>query len=782
MKKILFILLILIQITAYSQFAGGSGSESDPFQVATAEHLNNVRYYLDSCFVQIADIDLGVAPWNEGEGWEPIGKYTLESSTSFRGRFNGHNFKISNLYINKPDSFHVALFGSTIGSKIFMVNLNNISVTGYGRVGGLIGYCFRDSIVGCNAYGEIIGDKSVGGLIGGTNDSTYIANCSSVSIVKGRLEIGGFCGSNSFQSTIRDSYFIGSVIGLDSTLATYIGGFVGDNYGSTIENCFSQGEVSNNYIGLGGFAGSSERWGVEAVIKNCYSTCAIIGDADKKGGLVGYERGTAFTNSYWDIETSGMTPSAGGEGRTTEDMTYPYSDDAFVDWDFNTIWTYDLLNTNDGYPFFQWQLPQEAPSAPSNFIATAYPDGGYGVDLSWENPTQMINGDPLTELLAIHLYRDSVLIYTVSDPIIGDSLLYTDLPAIADYYNYSIVGENSYGYGIMAIQNNIMVGLFSGGEGTEAFPYEIATAEQLNNVRKYKSSYYLQIADIDLGVLPWNVGEGWEPIGDSTAPFSGNYDGGEYIIYNLSINRNLSNTVGFFGSANSAFISNVFLQNTYVIGNDNTGGLLGSSNSSTITNCYTLGEVTGNKNTGGLVGYNFRADITESYTDCEVMGNENTGGFVGLNYNLSKTDNCYSVGNVNCESNNAGGFAGNNYYSTISNSYSTGAIDCAGSNVGGFVGIEAGDGITGCYWDTERSGISTSDGGEGRTTIEMTIPHAGNTYIGWDFANIWGEDDRNLNLGYPILQLTTGIMDNGQFTIDNYELEQNYPNPFNPST
>ena len=31
-------------------------------------------------------------------------------------------------------------------------------------------------------------------------------------------------------------------------------------------------------------------------------------------------------------------------------------------------------------------------------------------------------------------------------------------------------------------------------------------------------------------------------------------------------------------------------------------------------------------------------------------------------------------------------------------------------------------------------------------------------------------------------QIDTGIIDNGQFTMDNYELEQNYPNPFNPST
>lgn len=778
MKKILFILVILFQMVLFSQFAGGTGSELDPYQVATAEQLNNVRNYLDSYFIQTADIDLGVAPWNVGEGWEPIGVFALDPAFAFRGKFNGQNFTISDLVINKPDSMRVGFFGCIQNASLFNIDLNNASVTGYINVGVIVGRSIESKISSCKVLGTVNGDNYVGGIVGVSTENSIIDNSYAKCNVSGRLDVGGFCGTNSSKSIIQNSYFIGTVIGLDSTLATDVGGFAGSNYESFIENCFSQGEVSNNYTGLGGLVGRNYR----AYVDNCYSECNITGEATKKGGLIGTEYASAVTNSYWDMEISGMTTSAGGEGRATEDMTYPYADNTFVDWDFASIWTYDILNTNDGYPFFQWQLPQEAPSAPDNFIATPYPDGGYGVDLSWANPVNQINGDPLTELSAIHLYRDSVLIYSTNDPIIGDSLFYADEPTIADYYNYSVVGENSYGYGIIAIQNDIMVGLFAGGEGTEANPYEIATAEQLNNVRKYKSSYYLQIADIDLGVSPWNENEGWEPIGDETTPFSGNYDGSGYIIYNLSINRNSSNSIGFFGVATNAIISSVFLQNTNIVGSKNTGGLLGSSNRTDIENCYVLGEVVGNNNTGGLVGYNFRANITESYTDCEVTGLENTGGLVGLNYNLSKIDNCYSKGNVNCESDNAGGFAGNNYYSTISNSYSVGTITCAGLNAGGFIGIEAGYQISGCYWDTETSGQLTSDGGEGRTTAEMTIPHAGNTYVDWDFTTIWGNDVNNINNGYPILQLTTGIDDSDELLAMNYELLQNYPNPFNPST
>lgn len=49
--------------------SAGDGSAASPYQVATADHLNEVRNHLGAHFVQTTDIDLGVAPWNDGEGW-----------------------------------------------------------------------------------------------------------------------------------------------------------------------------------------------------------------------------------------------------------------------------------------------------------------------------------------------------------------------------------------------------------------------------------------------------------------------------------------------------------------------------------------------------------------------------------------------------------------------------------------------------------------------------------------------------------------------------------------
>ncbi|NLW18869.1 MAG: hypothetical protein GXY81_04180 [Candidatus Cloacimonetes bacterium] len=46
MRTWLLVLILCIMISSgFAEFAGGSGTKADPWQVATAEHLNNVRNY-----------------------------------------------------------------------------------------------------------------------------------------------------------------------------------------------------------------------------------------------------------------------------------------------------------------------------------------------------------------------------------------------------------------------------------------------------------------------------------------------------------------------------------------------------------------------------------------------------------------------------------------------------------------------------------------------------------------------------------------------------------------
>ena len=167
MKKIILILIIIFQMALFSQFSGGSGTELDPYQVATAEDLDNIRNYLTSSFIQTADIDLGVSPWNEGEGWEPIGDYDWTDPTkSFRGNYNGDGYEIRNLYIYNPTDSYVGVFGSSDGVFFQNMNVLNFDIISGNYIGGVVGISYNDSISNCITQGVIDGYDHIGLLMG----------------------------------------------------------------------------------------------------------------------------------------------------------------------------------------------------------------------------------------------------------------------------------------------------------------------------------------------------------------------------------------------------------------------------------------------------------------------------------------------------------------------------------------------------------------------------------------------------------------------------------------
>jgi len=96
-----------------------------------------------------------------------------------------------------------------------------------------------------------------------------------------------------------------------------VGGLVGDNDGGTVSNSFAMGSVTGYNHDIGGLIGELQGGSVT----NTYSMGSVGGGRSFRGGLIGdREYGTVVTSSYWDVETSGMTTSAGGEGKTTAQM------------------------------------------------------------------------------------------------------------------------------------------------------------------------------------------------------------------------------------------------------------------------------------------------------------------------------------------------------------------------------------------------------------------------------------------------------------------------------
>ena len=85
---------LALPASAASGYAGGSGTQSDPYRIATAQQLAAFRDQVNAgstglCAKLTGNIDL------QGQAWEPIGL----TSSGYTGTFDGSGYAIRNLYI-----------------------------------------------------------------------------------------------------------------------------------------------------------------------------------------------------------------------------------------------------------------------------------------------------------------------------------------------------------------------------------------------------------------------------------------------------------------------------------------------------------------------------------------------------------------------------------------------------------------------------------------------------------------------------------------------------------
>ena len=303
-------------LTVFSTAFGfsGSGSESDPYIITTVEQLQEMQDEVSACYALGNDIDASdTQSWNSSAGFEPVGSAT----DPFTGKFDGRMFTITGLYINRPTTDLVGLFGSiTDGAVVQSVGLAEVDITGRINSGPLVGASSGATVCYCWSSGNIRGSHNyqmrLGGLIGISSGSdSYVYECfSSVNVTAtgGAHQIGGLAGYNGHGSIMSDCYATGDVSGYWK-----VGGLVGDNpypEGGYITRCYSTGRVA----GMG-------------------------------GGLVGFNFLSGVTyDSYWDKETSGKNSSYGGTGKTTAEMMQQLT---FVNWDFVDVWG---IAENETYP------------------------------------------------------------------------------------------------------------------------------------------------------------------------------------------------------------------------------------------------------------------------------------------------------------------------------------------------------------------------------------------------------------------------------------------------
>jgi flagellin-like protein len=244
---------------------------------------------------------------------------------------------------------------------------------------------------------------------------------------------------------------------------------------------------------------------------------------------------------------------------------------------------------------------------------------------------------------------------------------------------------------------------FYAGAGTSGSPYQICNWNQLSNIRNKLSASYKLITNIDSDTEGYYGQEdvdasmgGWLPIGNSTNPFTGTFDGGGYTIDGVYMNYDDRDGVGLFGFTTNAIISNVGLtgfrySSLARYGNVNQkyfGGLVGKQSGGLINNSYVKGTFEGGGREdylGGVVGHS-TGNITNSYSDVYIGStNDFIGGLVG--YSSGVIEKSYSKRNVLEVANNyIGGLAGQLFGGKIVSSYSEMDIKVGVQFVGGLVG------------------------------------------------------------------------------------------------
>lgn len=154
------------------KFAGGTGTESDPYQISNgaelaylAQQVNSEKIDSEDTFITLTNnIDLN------NKAWTPIGN----SDSVFAGTFDGNGHTISGLYINITGSYspkkgrlYQGLFGcvedGTVQNLIVTgsVTIGNEKSVNVSCIGGIVGINDGGKVQNCGFYGTVSAKQNV---------------------------------------------------------------------------------------------------------------------------------------------------------------------------------------------------------------------------------------------------------------------------------------------------------------------------------------------------------------------------------------------------------------------------------------------------------------------------------------------------------------------------------------------------------------------------------------------------------------------------------------------
>ncbi|MBQ6832539.1 MAG: hypothetical protein IJO28_07905 [Oscillospiraceae bacterium] len=336
-------------VTAASAFAGGDGSEGNPYQISNAAELALLHEkmvaddkelkdeYKSAHYVLTADIAINdVANFDSWENtapeysWMPIGFDAVE----FDGVFDGKGYTISGLYINtncgtadENSTNNYGLF-DTVDGTVKNVKIDKSFIAVSGRpcgVGSIAGLLMDQAMIdGCSSTAVLnCYDNVLGGIAGNAYGG----------VDTGVVDDGEEREVN--YSTIANCTFAGKITQVKEDAMTYIGGIIGECDGN-VEACVNHGTIAftgSNVDSVGGIAGRMS----EGTVSNCKNTGTL--DCEMKdgeqlaiaGGIVGkvfvsatgsekyMSRGALVTKCENSGSVSGQMYAGGIAGQVSND-------------------------------------------------------------------------------------------------------------------------------------------------------------------------------------------------------------------------------------------------------------------------------------------------------------------------------------------------------------------------------------------------------------------------------------------------------------------------------
>ena len=304
---------------AAAEYAGGQGTQGDPYQIATGEQLallvqTDATATAGKYYVLTEDIRLNDT---SAEDWKQSATPWIQSDNSFRGQLDGQGHVVEGLFIDADVT-------TTTRAGLFCFIGPGAVVKNVGIVKADLKAKFVGSIA---AYIEHM-------------DGTppRISGCFAASSVKIQgADVGGLMGATPRPVCMEDSFFTGSL-----TATGKKGGLIGSLWGAAdanntvIRRCYVYGENRDSALG---------NVSTKMVLENVYATRGQTGVTElEPGHMIGDTAKTSMTG--FDFDTVWRTV----EGGTPQLLAFPLFDDSAV-WSGGTAAEYAGGQGTQGDPY-----------------------------------------------------------------------------------------------------------------------------------------------------------------------------------------------------------------------------------------------------------------------------------------------------------------------------------------------------------------------------------------------------------------------------------------------